>query len=262
MTTEARPGGAATRTGAHPLDNAVWHALSGPHANLAERVGQAARYPADVYAFAALADPADTAAWADLRELVGPRSVVRLKPADRVPEGWVVVGGGEGVQLVDTGLCVEHAPEAVLLGPADVPEILDLVARTRPGPFLERTIALGTYLGIRHQGRLIAMAGERSEMGVPPAEAGGGFGCPAGRRSAPSAPTRTTEAGAWPPASSARSPRASAPAARPRSCTRPRTTPRRSVSTSRSASPCAAARRSSGSTLRNGEHPARYGRCD
>ncbi|WP_408996793.1 GNAT family N-acetyltransferase, partial [Streptomyces scabiei] len=58
-------------------------------------------------------------------------------------------------------------------GPADVPEILDLVARTAPGPFLKRTVELGTCLGIRDRGRLIAMAGERSEMGVPPA---GGWG--------------------------------------------------------------------------------------
>lgn len=39
--------------------------------------------------------------------------------------------------------------------------MLDLVARTRPGPFLPRTIELGTYLGIRREGALVAMAGER-----------------------------------------------------------------------------------------------------
>ena len=39
--------------------------------------------------------------------------------------------------------------------------MLDLVQRTRPGPFRPRTIAMGTYLGIRRGGRLVAMAGER-----------------------------------------------------------------------------------------------------
>lgn len=164
MRTDVRGAGAAAGTGVDLLDNAVWHALSGPHAHLAQRVGRAARYPADVYAFAALADPADPAAWADLHTLVGPGTVVRLKPVDRVPDGWEVVGGGQGVQLVDAGLRAVHAPEAVLLGPDDVPEILDLVARTRPGPFLKRTVALGTYLGIRRHGRLIAMAGERLRL--------------------------------------------------------------------------------------------------
>ncbi|WP_442874812.1 GNAT family N-acetyltransferase [Amycolatopsis sp. NBC_00345] len=49
----------------------------------------------------------------------------------------------------------------VRLGEADVPEMLDLVARAQPGPFLPRTVFLGTYLGIRHEGALVAMAGER-----------------------------------------------------------------------------------------------------
>jgi predicted GNAT family acetyltransferase len=39
--------------------------------------------------------------------------------------------------------------------------MLDLVARTRPGPFLPRTIELGGYIGIRRNGALVAMAGER-----------------------------------------------------------------------------------------------------
>ncbi|NUR41498.1 MAG: GNAT family N-acetyltransferase, partial [Streptomyces sp.] len=55
-----------TALGTRLLDNPVWAALDGPHAGFAERTGRAARYPADVYAFAALADPADPAAWADL----------------------------------------------------------------------------------------------------------------------------------------------------------------------------------------------------
>jgi len=52
-------------------------------------------------------------------------------------------------------------PEAVPLGAADVPEMLELTTRTKPGPFLPRTFELGTYLGIRREGRLVAMAGER-----------------------------------------------------------------------------------------------------
>ncbi|MFF7546505.1 GNAT family N-acetyltransferase [Streptomyces canus] len=170
--TDIRAGGASQRPvashtvapSAHDtsvLDNAVWAALDGPHAHLAERVGRAARYPDDVYAFAALADPGDPAAWTDLLTLVGPGTTVRIKPVDTVPDGWEIVGGGVGVQLVDTALCAEPAPEAVRLGPDDVPEILDLVARTKPGPFLKRTIELGTYLGIRDRERLIALTGER-----------------------------------------------------------------------------------------------------
>jgi predicted GNAT family acetyltransferase len=43
----------------------------------------------------------------------------------------------------------------------NVPEMLDLIARTEPGPFLPRTIKLGGYLGFRVNGDLVAMAGRR-----------------------------------------------------------------------------------------------------
>ncbi|MEV3923301.1 GNAT family N-acetyltransferase [Actinomadura coerulea] len=49
----------------------------------------------------------------------------------------------------------------VELGADSVPEMLDLVARTRPGPFWQRTRELGAYVGIRENGALVAMAGER-----------------------------------------------------------------------------------------------------
>ncbi|GAA3494576.1 hypothetical protein GCM10019016_016760 [Streptomyces prasinosporus] len=49
----------------------------------------------------------------------------------------------------------------VELGADSVPELLDLVARTAPGPFRPRTHELGTYLGVRVDGTLVAMAGER-----------------------------------------------------------------------------------------------------
>jgi ribosomal protein S18 acetylase RimI-like enzyme len=54
-----------------------------------------------------------------------------------------------------------NAADLVVLGAVDVPEMLDLVARTRPGPFEPETYRLGTYLGVRRAGWLVAMAGER-----------------------------------------------------------------------------------------------------
>ncbi|MFF7216306.1 GNAT family N-acetyltransferase [Streptomyces sp. NPDC008238] len=154
---EPAPHGAAA---AH-LDNPVWAALTGPHSRFAEVHGRAARYRTDVSLFAGLADPADRAAWDDLAELLGPGGTALVTGSPVVPDDWEVVEGGEGVQMVDTALRAEHAPEAVRLGPGDVDDVMDLVSRTRPGPFLPNTLELGTYLGIREGGRLIAMAGER-----------------------------------------------------------------------------------------------------
>jgi GNAT superfamily N-acetyltransferase len=144
------------------LDNVTWAALTGPQAKFAEVNGRAARFEPDVSPFTALADTADPAAWRDLVELVGPGSDLFVAgPRVIPPPGWDQVGGLAGVQMVDAGVAGHDDPEALVLGTADVPEILDLVERTQPGPFRKRTIELGTYLGIRRGGRLIAMAGER-----------------------------------------------------------------------------------------------------
>jgi ribosomal protein S18 acetylase RimI-like enzyme len=149
-----------------PRDNPMWASMSGPHAPFADRHGSAARYRDDVSIFSAVADPADRRSWDDLRELTGPgaRLVLAGAAPETVPPGWEVVKAEVGVQLVDTALQAAADPEAVRLGTADVPEILELVARTKPGPFRDRTVTLGTYLGIRRDGRLVAMAGTRLHL--------------------------------------------------------------------------------------------------
>ncbi|MEU8713050.1 GNAT family N-acetyltransferase [Streptomyces sp. NPDC048663] len=146
----------------HVLDNPARASLTGPHARFAERRGRILRYPVDVSPWLALPDDIGADDWADLAALSGPGTEVGL-PGYRgdVPDGWELTMNIPGVQLVDDGMDVAPEPQAVRLGPADVPDILDLVERTRPGPFLPRTVELGTYLGIRRDGRLIAMAGER-----------------------------------------------------------------------------------------------------
>jgi ribosomal protein S18 acetylase RimI-like enzyme len=145
----------------HVLDNVTWESLIGHHARFAERHGRVVRYQPDVAPFAAFEDPRDERAWDDAAELVGPRGTIVLPGVSTAPDGWETVFAGEGVQLIDTRLRAEPDAEAVLLGPGDVPEILELIARTEPGPFLPRTIELGAYLGVRRDGALIAIAGER-----------------------------------------------------------------------------------------------------
>ncbi|MFF0259834.1 GNAT family N-acetyltransferase [Streptomyces microflavus] len=146
----------------HPLDNPALSSLTGPHSHFAERRGRILRYPVDVTPWTAHSDVPDAQDWADLAALAGrggtiSMNTLRVEP----PKGWEILHRIAGVQLVDVSVVPEPEPEAVRLGPADVPEMLDLVARTRPGPFLPRTVELGTYLGIRRGGALVAMAGER-----------------------------------------------------------------------------------------------------
>ncbi len=52
-----------------------------------------------------------------------------------------------------------------MLGASDVADMLDLAGRTRPGPFGPRTIEFGQYIGLRVEGALAAMAGERMRFG-------------------------------------------------------------------------------------------------
>lgn len=132
-------------SGRHVLDNPALASLTGPHARFAERRGRVLRYPVDVSPWTALPDEPDAGDWADLAALAGLGSEVPL-PGHRgpVPDDWEITERIEGVQFVDDGLAAAPDPEAVRLGPADVPEMTELVARTRPGPFLPRTVELGT----------------------------------------------------------------------------------------------------------------------
>ncbi|SFX56937.1 GNAT family N-acetyltransferase [Streptomyces atratus] len=150
---------------AHPLDSPVRAALTGPHAHFAERRGRILRYPADVAPWVAIPDVPRAEDWDDAAELVGPGGAVTITAFhEPTPDDWEVVFRADGVQLVDAGVETAPFPEAVPLGPADVPEMLALVERTRPGPFLPRTVELGTYLGVRREGVLVAMAGERLHL--------------------------------------------------------------------------------------------------
>src|ERR1700683_995877 len=148
-----------------PLDNPIWHSMVAAHTSLADLVrvenGGAGRYQRDVSPFGALANPFEGPSWSALGQVLGSHAAVLIIEPDQVPDGWEVLGAIGGVQMEGTQLLAEPDPEAIPLGPADVPEVLDLIDRTRPGPFLARTVEMGTYVGVRRQGALIAMAGER-----------------------------------------------------------------------------------------------------
>ncbi|PUB25967.1 FR47-like protein [Promicromonospora sp. AC04] len=145
------------------LDDAVWASLTGAHAHLAEGGDLVRRYSTDVAPFAAVRTWDDPGVWDAIVDMVGPGAEFPAPPESvQLPAGWDRGEPFHGVQLVETDrLHGRPDDEAVLLGADDVPEMLDLVARAQPGPFLPRTYLLGRYVGIRRDGRLVAMAGER-----------------------------------------------------------------------------------------------------
>lgn len=147
------------------FDNPAYASLCGAHAQLAQVRGRARRYPADVAPFLALPSPPSAQDWEDAAALVAPGSFVagRYGGAE-LPDGWRTVRSLDLVQMVEERVAATECAEAIPLGPADVPDMLELVAQTEPGPFLPRTIELGEYLGIRRDGVLVAMAGERFRL--------------------------------------------------------------------------------------------------
>jgi ribosomal protein S18 acetylase RimI-like enzyme len=147
------------------LDDPVGESLRGHHAHLARRMGGAVGYVPDVATFVAVPPDPGARDWADLAELVGRGGFADLFSSPATPpDDWPPVFTMGGVQLVGPASpprdCVD-GPEVVELGAGDVPEMLDLARRTRPGPFWRRTIEMGRYVGVRDGQRLVAMAGER-----------------------------------------------------------------------------------------------------
>ncbi|MBR0857544.1 GNAT family N-acetyltransferase [Bradyrhizobium liaoningense] len=149
------------------LDRPIWSALTTSQKHLAEGGLRALRYPVDMTPFADMVDMS-AASFAALRDLLSGSEVAALftpEPVD-VPAGFKVVLAESGEQMIgspaDSPL---RDAEIISLGAADVPAMMALTALTKPGPFALRTHELGTFLGIRAGGELVAMTGERMKPG-------------------------------------------------------------------------------------------------
>jgi ribosomal protein S18 acetylase RimI-like enzyme len=142
------------------LDNPAWSALTGRQSHLGQRVGGAARFDPALSPFVGMENDAQQS-WDDLAELLGPGvSAVMFRPA-RVPGDWTEAFAGAGLQMTAEKVEAVDDAEIVRLGRDDAADMIALVDRTRPGPFEARTFEFGGYLGVRRNGALVAMAGQR-----------------------------------------------------------------------------------------------------
>jgi ribosomal protein S18 acetylase RimI-like enzyme len=147
----------------HLLDNPVWSALTSRQEPLAVAHGQARRFPPDVSTLAALADERDEL-YSDLEKLVKASQMIALllKAPPQAPVGWEIVRTAPLLQMLyENGTPAGAEHKFIRLGAADAAEMVALAELTKPGPFAMRTHELGTYIGIRDNGKLVAMAGER-----------------------------------------------------------------------------------------------------
>jgi predicted GNAT family acetyltransferase len=150
------------------LDRPIWTALTTRQAHLGRGEALARRYHPDVAPFAAL-ESESPAAYRALHHLLLPdEHVVVLQSFD-------AMGPVDALQLTHVGIVHQmvathleagsmDAQEVIQLSNVDAKDMLDLAQKTKPGPFGKRTGEMGNYIGIRDQGRLIAMAGERMRL--------------------------------------------------------------------------------------------------
>ncbi|MGV7213606.1 GNAT family N-acetyltransferase [Bradyrhizobium sp. UFLA05-112] len=149
------------------LDRPIWNALTTRQWHLAQGGARALRFPSAIGPFADVVD-LSPASYAELAELMSPSEFVVLFTHDAVvaPAGFKTLLAETGEQMIGTPVeSPLHDAEIVTLGVDDVPAMVALTALTRPGPFSKRTHELGTFLGIRVGGDLVAMAGERMKPG-------------------------------------------------------------------------------------------------
>lgn len=158
---------------AHPLDNIIWGALSGPLRAFSTGDDSARRLQGDFGLFAAVAD-LQAVPWAAVARLLHDQDApllvffapAHLEPPPAAPLDAFVRAIGLRFMAPDPLPAPDPAllPVIVRLGAADGPEMRALALETKPGPFHARTHELGAFWGIRVDGVLVAMAGERLRL--------------------------------------------------------------------------------------------------
>lgn len=150
------------------LDNIFWHSLVGPQAKFAAGEGAARRYARGFSPIVAFAD-AQRPDFAALSPYCGAGEHFYCDGwCGPVQAGWTIERESTMFKMAWEGVtpATDEAIDAIALGTQHAEQAVELAALTRPGPFGLRTIELGDYFGYLEDGRLVAMAGERSQAGT------------------------------------------------------------------------------------------------
>jgi GNAT superfamily N-acetyltransferase len=147
------------------LDNPAWWALDSYHASFAVGIDLAKRYQPGILPFAAC-HPVSQDSMAALDPLIkAGESFYLIGELAPLPAGWMIEREIPCAQMI--GPPAITAPEDVPiypLGEADKEEMYELITGVQPGYYNRDTFRLGTYYGIRINGKLVAMAGERLRL--------------------------------------------------------------------------------------------------
>lgn len=144
--------------------NPIWHALETRQRRLGRFAGDACKYETDVAPFAAVSEHSAESS-RQLHSLLTPGEVVYTMGAAPVEvPGLVVKGTLAGLQMMLAARADTPSAPLIELDPlscANTAEMVELTTIAFPGYFRIRTCEMGVYYGIRAEGRLISMAGER-----------------------------------------------------------------------------------------------------
>jgi len=148
----------------HVLDNLAWGALNFNHQHLAYGNSTVKHYAKEVSPFVGLAENTDEnfKILYDILSHDGPAGFTSLTPVE-IPAQWQVLNSVTTYQMIYNGGIKSFEPGAQLvhLTDKDIPQMLELVKLTNPGPFGPRTIDFGHYYGVFAGDCLVAMAGQR-----------------------------------------------------------------------------------------------------
>lgn len=159
-------------TPSHPLDRPAWSALTTRQRGLALGGPAAVRLNPAMGVFLAAADASPDSLSA-MEALIAEHPGSGVFEAEGAPmDGLFPIGAEPAnrivcVQMVCSDLTASGGRgdlDVMTLGEADAAEMFELARLTRPGPYRARTHALGDFIGLRRDGRLIAMAGQRLRL--------------------------------------------------------------------------------------------------
>ena len=146
----------------------VWSALTSRQQGFARSNSQAVRFDPEISPFAASKNNSPDALQA-LADLIGPGDdyvYLLQKETISLPPGLEAEFSALGVLMTEQAPSTPQSdgPDIRPLVASDIPEMVALAELTKPGPFKHRTPELGTFWGVKIDGRLAAMAGTRLNL--------------------------------------------------------------------------------------------------
>lgn len=151
----------------HILDNMIWNAFTTGNKHIAIVNGDVGRYRPAIAPFGAMKD-LNESNFQKLYDFISSGEKVAISSLKEIKldeTKWIMVRHYPCCQMVYEypveAFTIKNSHLVVPLTGEHIPQMLELTALTKPGPFLQRTIEFGNYFGIFIDGRLAAMTGQR-----------------------------------------------------------------------------------------------------